>query len=82
MMSLKKPLFVLLGWLVTLNAFAQAGVENGSVAMADTLRADGKIYVVVAVAALVLVGLLLYLVRLDRRVTRMENTLDGNDPTP
>ncbi|MCR5887411.1 CcmD family protein [Hymenobacter sp. J193] len=40
--------------------------------MADTLRQDGKIYVVVAVIAVVLAGLLAYLVSLDRKLTRLE----------
>ena len=40
--------------------------------MADTMRANGKIYVVVAVLATVFVGIVVYLVMLDRKVTRLE----------
>lgn len=40
--------------------------------MADALRASGKIYVVVLVIVIILSGLLLYLVRLDRKVSRLE----------
>ena len=40
--------------------------------MADALRASGKIYVVVLVIVIILSGLLLYLVRLDRKVGRLE----------
>jgi hypothetical protein len=43
--------------------------------MADGLRADGKIYVVVAVVALIVGGLLVYLVALDRKVSRLEREL-------
>jgi hypothetical protein len=43
--------------------------------MADTLRQDGKIYVVVAVLLTVLVGLIIYLVSLDRKVSRLEKQL-------
>ena len=43
-----------------------------TVEMADTMRSNGKIYVVVAVMATILAGLLLYIVRIDRRVTRLE----------
>lgn len=40
--------------------------------MADRLRSDGKIYVVVAVVLVILVGLILYVVRLDRKISRLE----------
>ncbi len=54
----------------TVQATTQA--DNSDVEMADTLRRDGKIYVVVAVIVTVLVGLILYLIRLDRKVSRLE----------
>lgn len=40
--------------------------------MADTMRSNGRIYVVVAVALTILTGLILYLVRLDRKISRFE----------
>ena len=45
--------------------------------MADALRASGKIYVVVLVIVIILSGLLLYLVRLDRKVTALEREVEG-----
>ena len=44
----------------------------------DFLRSTGKIYVVVAVIAIVLAGLFAFLVSLDRRLTKLEDqtTLD------
>jgi|ADGO01.1.fsa_nt_gi hydrogenase-4 membrane subunit HyfE len=39
------------------------------------LRAGGKIYVVLAVAVTILVGLLLYVIRLDRKITKLEKKL-------
>ncbi|WP_220463985.1 CcmD family protein [Adhaeribacter radiodurans] len=56
--------------VTTVQATTEAG--NPEVAMADTLRRDGKIYVVVAVIITVLAGLILYLIRLDRKVARLE----------
>lgn len=47
-----------------------------TVEMADTMRSNGKIYVVVAVMATILAGLLFYIVRIDRRVTRLEKEND------
>ena len=45
--------------------------------MADALRRDGKIYVVVASALIILIGLFLYLVRLDRKISRLEKEGSG-----
>jgi len=39
---------------------------------ASMMRENGKIYVVVAVMLTILAGLVLYLVRLDRKITRIE----------
>ena len=54
--------------LTTLNLFAQ----NNGVEMADALRNNGKIYVVVAVILIILVGLLIYLFALDKRLKMLE----------
>lgn len=48
------------------------------VEMADTLRRDGKIYVVVGVIAIIFLGLAFYLIALDRRISKMENRKGGN----
>jgi len=45
--------------------------------MADAMRANGKIYVVVAVIVIILSGLLTYLVRLDRKVSQLEREVEG-----
>lgn len=50
--------------------FAQEGVE-----MADAMRAEGKIYVVVTILVLILAGLVGYLVLIDRKVGRLEKRL-------
>ena len=63
---MKKMLFLLIALLVSANLFAQ------EVEMADALRANGKIYVVVAVLSAMLAGLLFYVIRLDRKITRFE----------
>ncbi len=46
------------------------------VEMADTLRAEGKIYVIVGIILIVLAGLFLYLFLLDRKVSRIEKELN------
>ena len=46
--------------------------------MADTMRSEGKIYVVVAIVLVVLAGLIGYLYVLDRKVSKLEK-LQGKD---
>lgn len=47
--------------------YGQAQVE-----MADSLRAEGKIYVVVAIILIILSGLIFYLFSMDRKVKKLE----------
>ena len=39
----------------------------------DFMRSIGKIYVVVAVILTIFIGIVLYLIRLDRKLTNLEN---------
>lgn len=45
------------------------------VPMADELRSEGKIYVVVAIILIVLAGLILYLFLMDKKVKKLEKLL-------
>ena len=65
---MKKFAFTLMMLMTTLNLFAQ----NNEVEMADAFRSNGKIYVVVAVIVIILVGLLVYLFTLDKRLKMLE----------
>jgi CcmD family protein len=40
--------------------------------MASEMRSNGKIYVVVAVLVTIFIGVILYLIRLDRKLTKLE----------
>lgn len=42
------------------------------VKMADVMKDNGKIYVVIAVMLTILAGLVLYLIRLDRKISKLE----------
>lgn len=44
----------------------------GTDPVATGLRANGKIYVVLAVALTILIGLIIYLVSLDRKISKLE----------
>lgn len=68
---MKKILALLtLTLLISTNLFAQQEVE-----MADKLREDGKIWVVVAVIAVVFAGIIGYLIMLDRKISKIEKGL-------
>jgi bacteriorhodopsin len=54
--------------LLSLPVLAQTSTPE----MAERLRADGKIWVVVTVIATIFAGIIAYLVRIDRKVARME----------
>ena len=44
--------------------------------MADVMRSNGKIYVVVAVCLTILIGLFIYVFLLDRKISRLEKGKD------
>ena len=54
----------------------QEDYKNTQVEMADQFRSDGKIYVVVAVMTIILVGLLSYAFIIDRKVSKIEKSLN------
>jgi cytochrome bd-type quinol oxidase subunit 2 len=55
--------------------FAIFAQEKTEVDMADKMRANGKIYVVVAVILTIFAGIIIYLIRLDRKMSRLENNI-------
>ena len=56
---------------VTLLAQGSASVE-----MADTFREDGKIYVVVLGLVIMLTGVILFLIRVDRKIFKLEKRIE------
>jgi CcmD family protein len=46
--------------------------QEKPVGMADLMRSNGKIYVVIAVILAIFTGIILYLVRLDRKISKLE----------
>jgi uncharacterized membrane protein len=65
-------LFLLSSWLISLPVLAQDGAGSKKVEMADQFRADGKIYVVIVVLVMILLGIFAYVVRLDKKIGRLE----------
>jgi len=66
---IKKPVLLFFLFFTCTLLFAQQGQK---IEMADTMRDNGKIYVVVAVLLTILAGILLYLIRLDRKISKLE----------
>lgn len=71
-----KPLASLAALLAPLMAPAQGTEPRWLV---DTLYGSGKINAVIAVVAVILLGLFLWLFRMDRRIKRMEQDLPQRD---
>ncbi len=60
-------LLLILFMSTSLFSFAQDKPE-----MADAMRSNGKIYVVVAVCLTILLGLFLYVFLIDRKISKLE----------
>lgn len=52
--------------------------QQNEVEMADVMRSNGKIYVVVSVISVVLAGILIFLITIDRKVRKMEKRSNQN----
>ncbi|SHO61927.1 hypothetical protein A8938_1566 [Algoriphagus zhangzhouensis] len=53
----------------------ESDYSNNSVEMADKMREDGKIYVLVGVIAIIFVGITVYLIGTDRKISKLEKTI-------
>lgn len=53
--------------LFNTNLFAQTTIEAETV-----MRSNGKIYVVMAICITILIGLFLYILSIDKKITKME----------
>jgi len=82
-MTKSKYLFLsLLFFLNSVAAAAQAVQDKSgpnTVEMADAMRAEGKIYVVVAIIIIILTGMFVYLFLLDRKMKKLENSISEKE---
>jgi hypothetical protein len=74
MKNLIKLTLSLLMLSVSVSGQAQQDVE-----MADGMRSSGKIYVLVAIILVILIGLIGYLITVDRKVSRIEKKLSDHN---
>lgn len=54
---------------------SEADYSNNSVEMADKMRADGKIYVLVGIITIIFIGITVYIVSTDRKISKLEKNL-------
>jgi hypothetical protein len=67
MTKIRTLIFII--FFLTINAYCQSG---DPVEMADILRQDGKIYTVVFGLTVILAGMIVFLVRLDKKIFILE----------
>ncbi|GAB5524321.1 MAG: hypothetical protein Roseis2KO_21930 [Roseivirga sp.] len=53
-------------------AITEADYANNTVEMADLMRSNGKIYVVVGVILIIFAGIVFYMVKVDRKLSKIE----------
>lgn len=68
-------LFATAFWLFSLTC----SLAQSSTADPDFMRSRGKIYVVVAVIAAIFLGIVIFLLYLDRRLTNLENQIKDDN---
>lgn len=73
---MKKLNQLILMFLAIMSGHASFAQE---VEMADTMRSEGKIYVVVAIILVLFIGLIIYLISIDRKVSNLEKRLPSQD---
>lgn len=62
----------ILSIVLSLLAVTGALAQESQPEMADVMRTDGKIYVVVLVLATIFAGIIAYLVRIERKINKIE----------
>lgn len=65
--TMNRLLLLILFSLISLKLSAQDDIP-----MADLMRSNGKIYVVVGVLVIIFVGIVLYLLSIERRLKKLE----------
>lgn len=72
---MKKILLTCIAVAFSILMYAQDSTAVKDAREATGLRAEGKIYVVLVVSVTVLIGLFIYLIRLDRKINKLEKKI-------
>lgn len=52
--------------------------QGGENPVEQTLHESGKIYVVITVVGIIFLGIIYYLIRLDRKISKLEDEIGNN----
>jgi hypothetical protein len=69
---LRKIIFSCIAFMLVVFVQAQDSLVVNADRQATGFRAEGKIYVVMLVSVTILIGLFIYLIKLDRKITKLE----------
>lgn len=77
-------ILLLMAWSLQANAQEKIEItsedyQNSGVEMADAMRADGKIYVLVGIICIVFAGITVYVIQTNRRVSKLEKLLESQE---
>lgn len=67
---------VFLTFILLTDAYCQ---NNNTVEMADVLRQDGKIYTVVFGLLVILTGLIIFLIKVDKKIFKLEKNIKDQE---
>jgi len=66
----------IIAFVFLLIAFSGNAQSVSQPAMADALREDGKIYVVISVIAIIFLAIIVFLILLERKIRSLENKIN------
>lgn len=69
---MSKKIFISIILQIVAFSFAFAQSTASQPEMAETFRKEGKIYVVIAVASIILTGIVVFLIMLEKRINKLE----------
>ena len=72
MNKLKRIAFIIALSVMQLTLWAQA-MDTKTEDPSDFMRSNGKIYVVVACVVVIVLGIYIYLINIDRKIKKLEN---------
>jgi len=67
--------FSLSAWAQEKIPVTESDYSNSSVDMADVMRSNGKIYIVVGIVIIIFIGITAYLINTDRKISNIEKNI-------
>jgi CcmD family protein len=64
--------YIFLSFFISLVTHSYAQVTNGETQQENFMTSNGKIFVVMAVVVVILIGLFIYLFSLDKKISKLE----------